>query len=77
MNWKAISLLPTELVNKDILLRIEMRDDGEIIYIVGNVDEYGDIYSDGRWDLELEGFGFLSRDLYERVYYVDPREIKL
>lgn len=77
MNWKAISLLPTELVNKDILLRIEMRDDGEIIYIVGNVDEYGDIFTDERCDLELEGFGFLSRDLYERVYYVDPREIKL
>lgn len=75
MNWKAISLLPKELVNEDVLLRIERRRGG-IIYIVGNIDENGDIYTDER--RAIEGFGgFLSRDVYENAWYVNPREIKL
>ena len=81
MNWKSIELLPKELINKDILLRIELRQSGDIIYAVGDVSELGDIYaysnsySDGKYVRQLDGF--LSRDIYKDVWYVNPKEIKL
>lgn len=81
MNWKSINLLPKELINEDVLLRIELRQSGDIIYAIGSISElgdvyaYGSIYSDGKYLRELNGF--ISRDFYKCVWYVDPREIKL
>lgn len=81
MNWRNIDLLPEHLINEDILLRIELRKSGDIIYAIGVVSELGDIYAfgnaylDGGYFRELDGF--LSRGIYKNVWFVDPREILL
>lgn len=78
MKWKNINELPSELVGADLLLRIEFRKPlcrRKVTYISGDVDEEGDVYTD---EQSLTGIGgFLSRDLYNDVWFVDPKEIPL
>lgn len=75
MKWKKIAELPYELINRDILLRIEPRSGREIIYVMGYVDEDGNVYTDEQLASDIGGF--LSRDFYKEVWYVNPKEIGL
>lgn len=72
MKWKPITELPSELVDEDLLLRIEKRKDNGIIYIMGYVSVEGEIYTDERFN-----GGFLSRDFWRNVWYVKPKKIEL
>lgn len=76
MKWKPITGLPSELVDEDLLLRIEKRKDNGIIYIMGYVSVEGEIYTDERFNEDIRG-GHLSRDVWKDVWYVNPNEIEL
>lgn len=73
MKWKNITELPCELINEDILLRIEPRNGRGIIFVMGCVDEDGNIYTDEQYASDIGGF--LSRDFWRNVWFVDPKEI--
>lgn len=75
MKWKPISELPNELLNEDILLRIEPRNGRGIIFVMGCVDEEENIYTDEQYASNIGGF--LSRDFYKEVWYVNQKEIEL
>lgn len=72
MKWKPITELPSELVGEDLLLRIEKRKDKGKIYIMGYMSVEGEIYTDERFN-----GGFLSRDFWRNVWYVEPKKIEL
>lgn len=72
MKWKPINELPPELVNEDLFLRIEKRACSAIFYAIGNISELGDVYA---YSAEIDGF--VSRDVWKNVWYVDPKEIPL
>lgn len=74
MKWKKITELPSELINEDILLRIKPRNGRGIIFVMGCVDEDGDIYTDEQYASNIGGF--LSRDFYKEVWYVNQKEIE-
>lgn len=76
MKWKKITELPAELVDKDLLLRIETRRGGMIIFIMGYVTDDGEVYTDERFNEDIRG-GHLSRDFWRNVWYVDPKGIGL
>lgn len=75
MKWKKITELPSELINEDILLRIEPRNGRGIIFVMGCVDEDGSIYTDEQYASDIGGF--LSRDFYNEAWYVNQKEITL
>lgn len=72
MNWKSIAELPSELINEDLFLRIEKRTCSAIFYAIGNISELGDVYA---YSVDFDGF--VSRDVWRNVWYVDPKEIKV
>lgn len=76
MKWQPISKLPSELVDESLLLRIETRRGGMIIFIMGYVTDDGEVYTDERFNEDILG-GHLSRDFWRNVWYVDPKEIEL
>lgn len=70
MKWKPITELPCELINEDLLLRIEKRTCSAVFYAVGSISELGDVYAySDVFD------GFVSRDVWKEVWYADPKEI--
>lgn len=75
MKWQKIAELPYELINRDILLRIEPRSGKETIYVMGYVDEDGNVYTDEQFASDIGGF--LSRDFYKEAWYVNHKEIGL
>ena len=70
MKWKNITELPSELINEDLFLRIESRSKGVVFYAIGNISELGDVYA---YSVYFDGF--VSRDVWKNVWYVDPKDI--
>lgn len=70
MKWQKITELPSELINEDLFLRIKKRTCSAVFYAVGNISELGDVYA---YSSEIDGF--ISRDVWKEVWYVDPKEI--
>lgn len=75
MNWKNLNQLPKEMFNEDVLMRIVPRDGRPDIIVMGCVDDDWGVYTDTQYSSEIGGF--LSRDFYRTIYYIDPKEIKL
>ena len=72
MKWKNIAEIPSELINEDLFLRIETRPESAIFHAVGNISELEDVYA---YSEEFDGF--VSRDVWKNVWFVDPKEIEL
>lgn len=72
MKWKPITELPSELINEDLFLRIRKRTCSASFYAVGSISELGDVYA---YSVDFDGF--VSRDVWKDVWYVDPKEIEL
>lgn len=71
MKWKNITEIPSELINEDLFLRVEKRTQKEMLYATGNISELGDVYAYSNvFD------GFISRDDWKNVWYVNPKEIE-
>ena len=79
MKWKDIKQydLPE---NEDALFRIEFKDRDEPRYIVGWVDEDGDILTHEALDFSggyLCNIHTLHQARIKAMYYIDPREIEV
>lgn len=81
MKWKNITELPSELVDEDVLFRVEMGSGNER-YVVGNITNDGDLYLHGDGSL-LDEYGYVCNinDIhkcgFKSIYFADPKEIEL
>lgn len=77
MNWRNIELYDLPPCS-DVLMRIE-NVNGEVCFIVGDVDEDRVIYTRTDWRGEYEGWLCHISGIRERgiksIHYIDPNEI--